>query len=221
MGLSVAYVGSRGTHLDYVVDTNQPLPALGYSFDPRIACTATTPFPCSQRVSTDYVRPYQGWSSISNIAPIGNSIYHSLQVSLEKKFSHGLQFGSVYTWSKTIGLSGANGLGSGPQNSYDLKSERGPAAFDRTHILVLNYVYHLPIFEKMTGAGSVVLKGWETTGIVTFESGFPLTPGFSSSNTFNHANFNGVDATLGSGGFGQVVSAHTPRVVQFALKVAF
>src|SRR2546426_4592505 len=299
MGLSVAYVGSRGTHLDYVIDTNQPLPAMGYSFDPRIACTATTPFPCNQRVSTDYVRPYQGWSSISNIAPIGNSIYHSLQVSLEKKFSHGLQFGSVYTWSKTIGLSGANGLGSGPQNSYDLKTERGPAAFDRTHIFVLNYVYHLPIFEKMTGAGSVVLKGWETTGIVTFESGFPLTPGFSSStaglasrpdrlagvpinggktpdqwfipeafaappfgrfgnagvglirgpgmnnfdlgffknfrirergnvqfraetfNTFNHANFNGVDATLGSGGFGQVVSAHTPRVVQFALKVAF
>jgi hypothetical protein len=157
----------------------------------------------------------------------------------------------------------------------------------------------LPIFEKMTGAGSVVLKGWETTGIVTFESGFPLTPGFTSStaglasrpdllagasingtktpdqwfntqafaappfgrfgnagvglirgpgmanfdlgffknfkikergnvqfraemfNTFNHANFDGVDIKLGSGGFGQVVSAHTPRVVQFALKVSF
>jgi hypothetical protein len=40
-------------------------------------------------------------------------------------------------------------------------------------------------------------------------------------NAFNHANFDGVDTTLGSGGFGQVVSAHTPRVVQFALKVAF
>src|SRR5207245_7105623 len=55
MGISVAYVGSRGTHLDYAIDTNQPLPAMGYDFDPRIACTSTTPYACPQRLSTDYV----------------------------------------------------------------------------------------------------------------------------------------------------------------------
>ena len=297
--LSVAYVGSRGTHLDYYFDVNQPLPVSGYDFDPRIACTATTLFACDQRVSTDYVRPYQGWSSISNIAPVGNSIYHSLQVNLERRFSHGLQFGAAYTWSKTIGLSGANGLGSTAQNAYNLRAERGPAAFDRTHILVLNYIYELPVFRGMTGIGGALLKGWETTGIVTFESGFPLTPAFTSStaglatrpdfvagqsisgpgtadqwfntqafaepafghfgnagvglirgpgmnnfdlgffknfrikeragiqfraemfNAFNHANFNAVEVTLGSGGFGQVTSAHTPRVVEFALKLSF
>jgi hypothetical protein len=297
--LSVAYVGSRGTHLDYYIDTNQPLPAMGYDFDPRIACTATTPFPCSQRVSTDYVRPYQGWSSISNIAPIGSSTYHSLQFTLDKKFSHGLQFGSAYTWSKSIGLSGANGLGSTAQNSYNLKAERGLTAFDRTQMLVLNYVYDLPFFHSMTGVGGAVLKGWETTGIISFESGFPLTPALSSStaglanrpdrvagasisgpqtqqqwfntsafvappfgyfgnagqgtirgpglnqwdlgffknfrikergnvqfraemfNTWNHTNFNAVDTTVGDGAYGQVTSAHTPRVVQFALKLSF
>jgi hypothetical protein len=40
-------------------------------------------------------------------------------------------------------------------------------------------------------------------------------------NTWNHTNFDGVAATFGGGGFGQVVSARTPRIIQFALKVSF
>jgi hypothetical protein len=297
--VSVSYVGSRGTHLDYVEDVNQPLPAGGYDFDPRIACTAKTPFPCSQRVSTDFVRPYQGWSSISNIAPIGNSVYHSLQATLEKRLSHGLTLATSYTWSKAIGLSGASGLGSGPQNTYNLRAERGLASFDRTHILVLNYVYDLPFFRQMPGIGRTLLSGWEATGIFALQSGLPLTPGFTSPtqglaarpdllagvsttgpktagdwldlyafaappfghfgnagvgvirgpgsnnwdmgffknfpikeranaqfraemfNAWNHTNFDGVAATFGSGGFGQVVSARTPRIVQLALKLSF
>src|SRR5581483_136258 len=143
--LSVAYVGSRGTHLDMVADTNQPLPVQGYDFDPRIACTQSTPFPCNSRVSTDYVRPYRGWSSISNIIPVGSSIYHSLQLSFEKRYGHGLTLGSVYTWSKAISTSGGGGLGATPQNFYNLAAERGLAGFDRTHIVVTNYVYDIQI----------------------------------------------------------------------------
>jgi hypothetical protein len=177
--LSVAYVGSRGTHLDGAVNINQPLPAMGYDFDPRIACTPTTPYPCSARVSTDYVRPYQGWGSISNLASIGNSIYHSLQATVEKRLSHGLTFGGAYTWSKVISRLGS-GFGQAPQNSYNLAAERGPSSFDRRHILVLNYVYDLPIFQGMTGVGGAILKGWELTGIVTLQSGFALSPGLTS-----------------------------------------
>lgn len=297
--LSVAYVGSRGTHLDYKIDENQPLPAMGYDFNPLIACTPTTPVACAQRVSTDYVRPYQGWSSIINTVPVGTSIYHSLQVNFEKKLSQGLSFGAVYTWSKTLGLSGANGLGSSPQNSYNLASEYGPAAFDRTHVFVFHYLYNVPFFQGLTGIEGGVLKGWELSGVATLESGFALTSGFSSStqglatrpdaaigqstsgpstvaewfntgafmappfgrfgndgvgtiwgpplkewdmgifknfrvseraqiqfraesfNALNAANFDGVQTTLGSGGFGQITSAHLPRTIQFALKFIF
>jgi hypothetical protein len=296
--LSVAYVGSRGTHLDMYADINQPLPVQGYDFDPRIACTASTPFPCSSRVSTDYVRPYQGWSSISNIMPVGSSIYHSLQISFEKRYSHGLTLGSVYTWSKAISTSGGGGLGATPQNFYNLRVERGPAGFDRTQMWISNYVYDIPAFRSLTGPAGVLLKGWESSGIVTIQSGFALDPGFSSAtqglanrpdriagsldgaktvdqwfntaafaappfgrfgnagrgiirgpgqvefdlgffknfalgervklqfrsewfNTFNHTNFNGVDTTFGSGGFGQLTSSHNARNIQFALKLTF
>jgi hypothetical protein len=178
--LSVAYVGSRGTHLDMVADINQPLPVQGYDFDPRIACTQSTPFPCNSRVSTDYVRPYQGWSSISNIIPVGSSIYHSLQLSFEKRYGHGLTLGSVYTWSKAISTSGGGGLGATPQNFYNLAAERGLAGFDRTHIWVTNYVYDIPLFQNLKGASGVLLKGWESSGIITIQSGFALDPGFTS-----------------------------------------
>jgi hypothetical protein len=172
--LSVAYVGSRGTHLEYANNINQPLPAMGYDFDPRIACTTTTPFPCNQRISTDYVRPYQGWSSISGTVPVGHSSYNSLQVSLNRRMSHGLSYGVAYTWSKTLGLS------SSPQNAYNGRADYGLTSFNRTNVLVLNYVYELPFFHAMTGFPGAVLKGWETTGIITFQSGFPLNIGLST-----------------------------------------
>lgn len=298
--LSVAYVGSRETHMDANENINQPMPAMGYDFDPRIACTATTPYPCAQRVSTDYVRPYQGWSTISSADPIGSSIYHSLQVKLDKRISHGLTLGTAYTWSRSIGYMGAGGYeGFQPQDPYNLKAEKGLSDFDRPQMLIINYVYNLPFFRSYTGVVGGVLKGWETTGIAIFESGLTVNPGISTVtsglatrpdavagqaipgpktvqewfntgafaapgfgyygnasvdsirgpgmnnwdmgffknfaikedvklqfrvetfNTWNHPSFNAVDSTYGTGGFGQVTSDHSPRVVEFALRLNF
>jgi hypothetical protein len=172
--LSAAYVGSHGTHLEYGNNINQPLPAMGYDFDPRIACTPTTPYPCATRVSTDYVRPYQGWSSISGTVPVGHSNYDSLQVNLQRRMTNGLSFGAAYTWSKTWGLM------SYPQNPYDEYADYGLTGFSRTNVLAVNYVYELPFFRSLTGVAGAVVKGWETTGIITIESGFPLTMALST-----------------------------------------
>ncbi|HEV2381642.1 MAG TPA: TonB-dependent receptor [Terriglobia bacterium] len=172
--LSVAYVGSRGTHLEYANNVNQPYPAMGYDFDPRIACTPTTPYPCTERVSTNYVRPYQGWSSISGTVPVGKSTYDSLQVSLQRRMTNGLSYGVAYTWSKTWGLS------SNPQNAYDENADYGLTGFNRTNVLNINYVYELPFFSSMRGVAGAVVKGWEATGIITIESGFPLTMSLST-----------------------------------------
>jgi hypothetical protein len=172
--LSVAYVGTHGTHLEYGNNINQPLPTMGYDFDPRIACTPTTPYPCATRVSTDHVRPYQGWSSISGTVPVGHSNYDSLQVNFQRRMTNGLSFGAAYTWSKTWGLM------SYPQNPYDEYADYGLTSFSRTNVLAVNYVYELPFFHSLTGVAGTVLKGWETTGIITVESGFPLTMGLST-----------------------------------------
>ena len=172
--LSVAYVGSRGTHMEYANSVNQPLPALGYDFDPRIACTPTTPYPCTNRVSTDYVRPYQGWSNISGTVPVGISNYHSLQVSLNRHMSNGLSYGAAYTWSKALGWN------TSPQDAYNERADYGPLSFSRAQVLALNYVYDLPFFRTMTGVPAVILKGWEATGLVTIQSGYPLNIGLST-----------------------------------------
>jgi hypothetical protein len=181
MMFSVAYVGSREIHMDSSENFNQPLPVNGYEFPPQIACTATTPYPCTVRDSENYVVPYKGFSSISMAYPMGSSIYHSLQVQLNKRFSHGLMFGTAYTWSKAEGYMGAGGYeGYQPQNIYDLAAEYGLSDFDRTQMLTVNYVYDLPFFHTLQGVKGSLLSGWEWTGIVTFESGLPVNPGIST-----------------------------------------
>jgi hypothetical protein len=231
---------------------------------------------------------------------VGNSAYHGLQISLQKRLSAGLSFAAAYTWSKTLGTCTGSDLDGCTQNYYDLKAERGLAAFDRPQVLMANYVYDLPFFKGLSGIGGGVLKGWEATGILTFESGLAFTPGFTSAtaglatkpdrlagvsvnngpktagqwfntaaftappfgyfgnagdgiirgpgmnnwdmgffknfkvkergnvqvrgemfNTWNHTNFWDMNTTYGSGSFGQVVSAHTPRVIQLAMRLSF
>jgi hypothetical protein len=152
MMLSVAYVGSREIHMDAAENFNQPLPADGYEFPPQVACTTTTPYPCTVRDSENYLSPYKGFSSISMAYPLGSSIYHSLQAQLNKRFSHGLMFGTAYTWSKAEGYIGAGGYeGLQPQNIYDLAAEYGFSEFDRTQMLTVNYVYELPFFHTLKG----------------------------------------------------------------------
>jgi hypothetical protein len=178
--VNVAYVGSSGDHLDYDRNINQPPPAMGYDFDPRIACTTITPYSCTSRISGAYVSPYLGWSGITDTVPIGYSIYHSLQVTVEKRVSHGLSFGAAYTWSKAIALSGGGGLYSEPQNPYDIAADRGLASFDRPQVLVFNYIYDIPAFRNAKGFTRALLGGWETSGVLTFQSGFALTAGYTS-----------------------------------------
>jgi len=178
--VNVAYVGSSGDHLDYDRNINQVPAALGYDFDPRIACTTTTPYPCTSRISGASISPYLGWAGITDTVPVGYSIYHSLQVTVEKRVSHGLSFGAAYTWSKAIALSGGGGLYSQPQNAYDIAADRGLASFDRPQVLVFNYIYEIPAFRNSRGFTRALLGGWQTSGVVTFQSGFALSSGYTS-----------------------------------------
>jgi hypothetical protein len=97
--------------------------------------------------------------------------------------SHGLSFGTAYTYGKAIGSPcGAEGcLGSLPQDSYHAAADRGPTPYDRTQVLTLNYIYDLPFFQGMRGVAGKLIKGWEATGLISIESGFAMNPGYSSS----------------------------------------
>jgi hypothetical protein len=118
------------------------------------------------------------FSSIFAQDTIGNSNYNSLQASLEKRFSKGLQFQLAYTWSKSFdyGSSFEDIL-----NPLDFARSYSLSQFDARNRFVFSYVWQLPI-PQMQGFTGKLANGWQLSGILTFQSGFPIRI-FSSADT--------------------------------------
>ncbi|MBK6589820.1 MAG: carboxypeptidase regulatory-like domain-containing protein [Acidobacteria bacterium] len=127
----------------------------------------------------DQIRPYRGYRSIAIVQPRYDSNYHSLQMSATHRLGVGSQIGANYTWSKNLTTS-INDRSTAPQNAYDIRSEYQLAAFDRRHILSVNYVYELPFFKKQQGFVGKMFGGWQFNGIATYNSGLPFTVTTSS-----------------------------------------
>ncbi len=166
--IDVGYVGTQGRHLDRARDINQPFPENGFDFNPLLNTNS---------IPAALIAPYPGYSSIRQQENTASSTYNSLQVSFKRRMSRGLLFEAAYTWSKAI--TDASGFGETPQNSYDLRAERGLAAFDRPHVLVFNYIYDLPFFRSQRGFLGESLGGWELSGITQFQSGQPINIGLT------------------------------------------
>jgi hypothetical protein len=164
--LEIAYVGSKGTKLLSARDINQPQPSVlppGLPFVPR---------------------PVPQFDDINVLESRASSIYHSLQARFEQRLDFGLSLLSSYTWAKSIDDASNFFTSAGdpnfPQNSYDLRAERGRSNFDARHRLSVSYAYDLPFGEGreyLAGRGwlSTVLSGWQTLGIVTLQTGRPFT----------------------------------------------
>jgi hypothetical protein len=110
------------------------------------------------------------YSSIFAQDTIAGSAYNSLQVSLEKRFAHGLQFTAAYTFSKSIDEASSfegilNPLPGADNNSLSL--------FDAKHRFVLSYYWELPV-RRYNGVAGKVLDGWAVSGITTYQTGFPI-----------------------------------------------
>jgi len=110
------------------------------------------------------------FSSIFAQDTVANSSYNSLQASLEKRMSHGLQFELAYTFSKSI--DNASSFESILRPICD-RCNRSLSLFDARHRFVLSYLWSLPVPEYQ-GAKGKVLNGWQVSGITTFQTGFPI-----------------------------------------------
>src|SRR5713226_2221912 len=110
------------------------------------------------------------FSSIFAQDTIANSNYNSLQVSLEKRLSHGLQFEVAYTWSKSIDNASSfeNIL-----KPICNRCNRSLSLFDARHRVVLSYLWEPPV-PKYQGLKGKILNGWAESGITSFQSGFPV-----------------------------------------------
>ncbi len=101
---------------------------------------------------------------------IANSNYNSLQLSVEKRFSHGLQLLGAYTWSQSFDEASSfeNIL-----NPLDFRRSRAESLFNAHQRFVLSYYWELPIRAR-EGFSGKLLNGWSVSGITTFQSGFPI-----------------------------------------------
>jgi len=133
-----------------------------------------------RRFSSPSCDPYTGngcpsdgvpvFSSIFAQDTIANSNYNSLQASLEKRFTHGLQFQLAYTYSKSI--DDASSFENILKPICD-RCNRSLSLFDARHRLVVSYLWELPV-PKYDGAKGKILNGWAISGITSFQSGFPI-----------------------------------------------
>jgi outer membrane receptor protein involved in Fe transport len=118
------------------------------------------------------------FSSIFAQDTIAGSSYNSLQASLEKRFSHGLQFSAAYTFSKSIDeASSFEGILNPLPNAHN----RALSLFDARHRFVVSYLWSVPA-PKYTGFKGRMIDGWSLSGITTYQTGFPIRITSSSDN---------------------------------------
>jgi outer membrane receptor protein involved in Fe transport len=172
--LTVAYVGTKGSHLLGIADINTLPPGLAYSSG---LLSPTTVVTSANTTLLNLLRPYQGYNSINVIEPWFNSNYNSLQVSGQKRFHDDSIVAFAYTYSKNL-TDNQTDRSSAAQNFYNRKEgEYGLASLDRRHVFTANFVYNLPFMRAQKGLVGKVLGGWEISGVTYFNTGTPNTAG--------------------------------------------
>lgn len=186
--LEAGYVGTRGLNLFRQVGINQARLASAAApiVNEATGATITTNTPANAALRA----PFQG-VGINNFAlnqSTAQSSYNSLQMSLTKRFSKGVQFLASYTWAKSIDNASGQGGGAGIGgvinpggvgetigvlgNQLDNRANRGVSDFDRTHRFVLSGLWELP--GPKDGLAKTILGGWQVAAIVTAMSGLPI-----------------------------------------------
>ncbi len=176
--VDVSYVGSLGRNLLYAYNIN-PIPMYA-RFDPKNLDTTTSSSP----LPDNFLRPFQGLGNI-NVRGFGvPSNYHSLQITANRRLAHNLQFGMAYTYSKNLGINAGDFDGVSPYFPY-MDRNYGPLSFDLTHTMVINYTWNLPNPGKRWDIKPLdyILGNWQVSGITSFMSGTPFTPGMSLSDS--------------------------------------
>jgi Carboxypeptidase regulatory-like domain len=211
MVFSIDYLGKKGTHLYYNgLNTADILGPWVDSMTPAQISNLTNyvPNPFASILTGSYyanssltsptvqayqlLLPYPQFTSVTtDEPPVAWSMYHALQITLEKRYSNGLQLAVNYTFSKSMDdasmydgnvtwLSSTTAGILGPQDPNKPWLEKSLSTFDIPHVFKVNYSYDLP-FGRGKEFGSnmprvldLLVGGWRTAGIWTVHDGFPL-----------------------------------------------
>ena len=194
---SVAYVGSRGKHLVERRDGNTPVPIVLAGGVPcnAGAVSATNPILPAGTLCTPKtaLRRNSKWADMQTRSLDGLSWYDSMQVSVLRRFSGGLQVQAAYTWSKSLDTSSglfseeADNAATGVEIPDNIRNEKGLSNFDVRHNAIINVLYELPFGKSLRGVSGQLLSGWQIGGIGTFAAGVPFTVENSANRSQNQA----------------------------------
>lgn len=182
--LDLSYVGSESRHLLQGRQLNA-IP-YGTAYKPEAqdptrgqacdGCSGLSSTPGGNALPDNLLRPYQGYGGIRMYEFNSYSDYKALQTTVSRRFANGFMFGLNYTLSRANGIINQdfdNTSIDGRQRERDY----GPLGYDRTHVVVANFVYQLP--DVGSGALGVLTNGWQLSGNYRFLSGTPYTAGYS------------------------------------------
>lgn len=158
-GMMIGYFASKGTDLNIERNYNQPINGI-------------RPYPTLS--STSPIDPGSKLGNILVYESDANSSYNAMWLTVDKRFSKGLQFSSSYTWSKSIDENSRNVEGLVIQNSYNIEGDRGLSDFDARNRFTFDGVYDLPFKGRF-------ISGWEISLIEQIQSGNPIN--FHTTNT--------------------------------------
>jgi hypothetical protein len=193
--IEAAYVGNRGIWLaaNNMVDLNALTPARLATFGLNVATAADrtlltsrlssaavaargfkapySTFPMNQTLAQS-LRPFPQFGTISEaLAPLGKQWYDSLQAKLTKRFSHGLNLQSAFTWQKELTTAE-----SGPINDvFNRANQKDISQYSLPFVWATSLTYQFP-FDTLTTNKVVksVVGGWTAGGLMRFQSGFPI-----------------------------------------------
>jgi hypothetical protein len=171
------YVGTRAVNQPYTTQVN------GYQ---TVCSGCFAPFAYG-------APPDPRFGAVTQLRTGANSHYNGLQLTAEKRLSHGVQLQINYTWSHCMDTVSNGGFLSFSSNGIlspipgDLARDRGPCDYDIRENLTANYVYQLP-WKARNGILARAVNGWQLSGTVFFHSGLP----FSVLSAPYSANGNGI-----------------------------
>jgi len=180
LAVEVGYVGRRGIHNQRKRNINQ--------------LQAGTTF-ANPGANVNALRPFLGMGIVGISENSGVSLYNGLQISVERRFASGLQFGIAYTYSHATDNS--SDLTDTLPDAYNDKAYKGTSDLDRPHVLILNYIYELPFLKGNRTMWHRMLGNWDISGMNQFQSGGPFS-------IRNNADIAGVGAGSGNQFWSQV-----------------
>lgn len=150
-----AWVGAKGTRIEFSRPVNVPSPGQG---------------------NIQARRPWPRFASGSYVENSAYSTYNAFQMKVEMRAWNGLSWLSSYAFAKSIDNLSGDVQGFASQDPNNNNAEKGPSDYDVKHRYVLSGNYALPFARNRRGLFAHLLKNWEIGSIFTVQSGFPFTP---------------------------------------------